>query len=234
MLDIRSDLTDTARALERLPTHRSGRIVMIMGARRGDGVSSVAASLAVLLSGRSPRSTWLVDLNLLDNVQFKAFQGGLFPRLGRPGRALDASLKAPQFYQVVPQLRAVAGQALPAQRYLAAHRIENSNLFVTQFRTEFVKPGQKVQIRPAPDYWQALRRVSDWAVIDTPSPTVSSAGLAISRYVDGVVLVVEADGTHAHEVNSLRDEIEAHGGKVIGVVVNRVRADARLADRFAF
>ena len=234
MLDIRSDLTGTARALEKLPSHQGGRLVMIMSARRGDGVSSVAASLSVLLSSRSPRSTWLVDLNLRENIQFRAFEAGMFPRLGRPGRALDASLKAPQFYQVVPQLRSVAGQTMPAQRYLAAHRIENSNLFVTQFRNEYVKPGQKIQIRPAPDYWSALRRVCDWAVIDTPSPTVSSAGLAISRYVDGVVLVVQADGTHAHEVNALRDEIEAHGGRVVGVVVNQIRADARLADSLAF
>ena len=234
MLDVRSDVKDTARALERITSDQGGRLIMAMGAVRGEGVSSVAGSLAAILASRSPRSAWLVDLNLMDNVQFHAFQSGVFKRMGRPGRALDASLKAPQFYQVVPQLRSVDGKTQAAQRYLAAHRVDNSNLFVTHFRKEYIKPGQRIQLRPSPDYWRALRRVCDWGVIDAPSPSVSSAGLAISRYVDGVVLVVRADSTDAHEINTLRDEIEGHGGRVIGVVVNQIRGDARLADRFSF
>jgi len=51
--------------------------------------------------------------------------------------------------------------------------------------------------------------------------------------MDGVFLVVEADSTSAEDVIGARREIEAHGGEVRGIVMNRVGSDARLADRFA-
>tara|TARA_Y100000052_G_scaffold23793_2_gene25772 strand:+ start:34013 stop:34636 length:624 start_codon:yes stop_codon:yes gene_type:complete len=204
---------------------------MVIGAKPGEGASSVSASLALLLASRSANSTWLLDLSLIDNHQFRTFQAKRFPRLGLPGRALDASLKTRQFYKVVPQLKSVDGRTQASQRLLSVHRVENSNLMVTQFRNEFLKPGQKVQIRSSPEYWTALKSVCDWAVIDAPPINTSTAALAVTRYVDGVILVVQADRTQVGEVNALRDEIEAHGGNVLGVVANRVKSDARLADR---
>jgi hypothetical protein len=233
MKDLRNDLGDLGRALERIPSRGGGRSVMIMGARQGEGVSSVAASLAMLLSARSSRSTWLVDLNLMSNGQFNAFQKREFGRAGTPGRALDASLNQPPFYNVVPQLRTSNGQPKGQAKLLGAHQIENTKLFVTRFRSEYVKPGQKVQLRPNGEYWTALRRVSDWAVLDAPSIDVSRAGLAICRHVDAVVCVIKADKTRVDEINVLRDEIETHGGTCAGIVMNELKADARLADRFS-
>lgn len=230
-MDLRSDLTDTARALERLPSNAGGRTVMVIGARPGEGASSVAASLSLLLASRSANSTWLIDLGLIDNHQFRTFQAKRFSRLGLPGRALDASLKTRQFYKIVPQLKSIDGKTQASQRLLSVHRVENSNLMVTQFRNEFLKPGQKVQIRSSPDYWGTLKTVCDWGVVDAPPLNTSTAALAVCRYVDGVILVVQADKTQVSEANALRDEIEAHGGHVLGVVANRVKADARLADR---
>tara|TARA_B100000678_G_scaffold291608_1_gene309701 strand:+ start:2106 stop:2810 length:705 start_codon:yes stop_codon:yes gene_type:complete len=233
MMDIRSDMAGAVRALERVSSGAGGRSVMLIGSNGGEGVSSAAASLAVLLSGRSSRGTWLIDLNLLGNGQYKAFERRMFSRMGMPGRAMDASLKTKQFYQVVPQLRSVDGRAQAPQKLLAVHKIENTNLFVTKFRGEYLNSGQKVQIRSGGDYWHALRRIADWTVVDAPSVNASSAGLAVCRYMDGVILVVEADQTEAAHVNSLREEIAAHGGQVIGVVVNQVRSDARLVDKLS-
>lgn len=231
--DLRKDVADLARALERVPSHAGGRSVMIMGSHPGEGVSSVAASLALLLSSRSSRSTWLVDLDIQSNAQFNAFQQRPFGRVGIPGRALDASLNQTPFYNVVPQLRSANGQTRASAKLLGAHQIDNTKLFVTRFRSEYVKPGQKVQIQSGGEYWAALRRVCDWAVLDAPSIDISRAGLAICRHVDAVVCVIRADKTRVEDINMLRDEIEAHGGTCAGIVMNEIRSDARLADRFS-
>ena len=206
---------------------------MVMSARKGEGVSSVASSLAVLMSGRAARPVWLLDLDFLGNQQFRLFQAKTFSRFGAAGRALDGSLNAPPFFQIMPQIRAVDGNTRGQQKYLAVHKIEHSNLLVSRFRTEILKPGQKIQVSSRDEYWRALRSVSDWAIVDGLSIDHSSAGLSLCRHIDGVILVVEADSTQASEVNTLRNEIEAHGGRCLGVVVNRVRSDARMADRLS-
>ena len=70
-------------------------------------------------------------------------------------------------------------------------------------------------------------------MIDAPSIDISSAGLTLSRYVDGVVIVMRADKTRAQQVNELREESEGHGGRCLGAVVNKIRGDALIADQFA-
>ncbi|MAI89707.1 hypothetical protein [Ponticaulis sp.] len=233
MRDLRSELGDLVRGVERIPSRGTGRSVMVIAASAGEGTSSVAASLAVQLSGRCAKACWLMDLDLMGNDQYHAFNNNLFPRMGRPGRALDASLNVQPFYQLVPQVRASNGQTRPPAKLLGIHRVDNTNLFVSKFRKEYVKSGQRVQVRSGAAYWDSLRNVCDWAVLDAPALETSSAGLAMCRYVDAVVLVMRADKTEAEDLNGLRDEIEAHGGKCLGVVVNQIRSDARFADRFS-
>jgi len=45
------------------------------------------------------------------------------------------------------------------------------------------------------------------------------------------VLVVKADETAAADVAAMRQDIEAHGGRVLGIVMNRIQDDALLAGR---
>jgi hypothetical protein len=46
-------------------------------------------------------------------------------------------------------------------------------------------------------------------------------------------LVVAADHTTPAEVDDARRELEARQGRVLGAVLNRVKADARFADRLS-
>lgn len=227
MLDLRNDLESLLRSLARLTSAHRARSVMFIAARGGEGTSSIAASVALMVADRAPRATWLVDLDLLRNGAFAGFDAGFARGLGRPGRALDASLQADQFY-VVP-----GAEAEPSLRkLLTVHNIDGSRLLVTRFRGERLGEGRKVQLRTAQGWWDALKAMSDWIIVDAPALAQSNAGLVMASQMDGVVLVVQADVTSAEDLSALRLEIESHGGKVIGVVMNRLRADARVADRF--
>ena len=228
MRDLRGDLGNVWRAASRLQAASGGgRSIMFIAARNGEGTTSVAASFALLAGRRSQKSAWLVDLDLRRNPAFQGFETGFAEGVGKPGRAFDASLRQEQIYAVVPRV-ATNGQ----DKLLTAHEIEGERLLVTRFRNERLSQGQRVQVRKAPDWWQALRKVADWTVVDAPALERSPAGLAMVGEMDGVVLVVEADRTSAEDVINARREIEAHGGQVIGVVMNRMKADARLIDRF--
>jgi hypothetical protein len=170
---------------------------------------------------------WIVDLDIRRNYQYTSFAQGIVKDAGRPGRALAASLGAEQIYTV-------AGHEsdLSYGKLLNAHQIEGQRLLVTRFRSDRLAPGQKVQLRTAPGWWSALRAAADWVIIDAPCLERTRAGLAFAGQADGVVLVVKADETPAADVAALRQEVEAHGGTVIGVVMNRLQDDARLAGRF--
>ncbi|WP_084398867.1 P-loop NTPase family protein [Henriciella aquimarina] len=232
MRDLRDQMDSVWRAASRLTAERGGRCVMFISAREGEGASSLAASFALLAARRSEKAAWLIDLDLRNNRAFEAFEKGFARGAGKPGRAYDASLRTDPIYTLSPG--AVPGKGKgAASKLLAVHEIEKTRLLVTRFRNELLARGQRVQLRTQPGWWQSVRRAADWIVVDAPALATSPAGLAMAGQMDGVILVVEADSTGADEVIALAREVESHGGKVAGVVLNRMRADARFADRLA-
>lgn len=221
MLDLRQDLAGLWQAATRVTPRSGGRVLMFIAAQEGEGTSSVAASFALMAAARAARMTWLVDLDLRENPLYAAFSKGILKGIGRPGHPLDASLGTEQIYSVA------GAEKTPAMsKLLTAHQIDGLRLLVTRFRNERLMPGQRVRIQPAAAWWDALRRSADWALVDAPALARSAAGLTYASLVDGVVLVVQADGTGAAEVEDLRAAIEASGGTVIGIVLNRLKSRA--------
>ena len=229
MRDLRFDLTNLWRAAARITSPEGGRALMFVSARSGEGSSSIATSFALMAASRSSRSTWLIDLDFRRNPLFKAFDEGFSKNVGRPGRAYDASLNVTPIYALSPP----GPDRAEGSKLLTVHQIEGTRLLVTRFRNERLRQGQRVQLKTQPKWWSALRASTDWIIVDAPALERSAAGLAMASQMDGVVLVVRADKTSVEEVTAMRLEIEGHGGKVVGVVMNRVRADARLADRLS-
>jgi Mrp family chromosome partitioning ATPase len=218
MLDLRQDLSGLWQAATRVTPRSGGRVLMFMAAREGEGTSSVAASFALMAAARAARMTWLIDLDLRENPLYTAFSKGILSGVGRPGHALDASLGVDQIYSVP------GSETVPAMsKLLTAHQIEGLRLLVTRFRNERLAPGQRLRMQAAAAWWDALRRSADWAIIDAPALARSAAGLTYAPLADGVVLVVQAEAAGAGEVEDLRAAVEAAGGTVIGVVMNRLK-----------
>lgn len=231
MFDLRSDLDTLWRAAGRLTPARGGRAIMFMAATPGEGTSSVAASFALMTAERSRRSTWLVDLDLHASPVINAFREGFAPHIGKPGRPYDASLGTGAFYDIVGPGRSPAEMAATGRKLLAVHQIQGTRLLVTRFRNTHMEPGQKVRLSTRPDWWRAVRKAADWVIVDAPALKTSGTGLAMVSQLDGVVLVVQSDKTEPEQVRALQQEIETHGGHVLGVVMNQMRGDSLLADR---
>ena len=232
MIDLRSDLSasdgDLLRNLGPSRAGEGGRVVMFVAARPGEGVSSIAASFALLAAQGVRKPAWLIDLDLRRNHAFNTFAVGPFAKpFGGVGPPYSAALRTQPFFSIEPEDTGKKDDF----GVFTAHRVGETRLMVTQFDAARLQPGQTIRIRAQPDYWAAVRAATDWAIVDAPAIQRASAALALVAQMDAVVLVVRADHGDAAEVDAARRAIEAHGGRIAGLVVNRLRPDARFADR---
>src|SRR5215470_14621715 len=158
MRDLRADLLDLYRQLSQTPATDGGRSVMFMSAHKGEGVSSIAASFALIAAEHARKPVWLLDLDLKRNHLFNAFAVGPFAQaFGGVGPPYSAALKTQPFFTIEPEDAAAnAGLGL-----FTAHRVGETRLMVTQFDATRLKPGHALRIRTQPAYWSAVKAATD-------------------------------------------------------------------------
>lgn len=213
---------------------------MFVGCNIGAGTTSVAMSFGLLAASRSSKASWLVDLDLKNNPVYEGFRKGFAKDVGKPGRAYDASLRQKPIYKIsdaTPEFlggRAGSVRSSLDTKLLTAHQISGTRLMVTRFRKERLEAGQTVKVQAQPGWWQAVRQVADWVIVDAPPVQASGIALSCAAQMDGVVIVVRADDTSARDAINLQTEIEAGGGVVLGSVMNAARMDTRLARHLSY
>lgn len=231
MVDLTSEMAALWAALGPAPAHR-GRVIQIAAASAGEGVSLVAREYARLAAVRARGPVWLIDADLAQQGQMEAIaaDGARFGALGRPAQATpDGSV----FYAVSPPLKGADGRPVHPAQLVAARPCLGGRLWVTRFATERLRSGQRVEAVAEPRYWDALRRHADTVVIDAPAADRSDTAITFAPLVDATVIVV-GEASPPGDAVALRDELEAAGGRIAGVVVNRsTYAPPRLLERFA-
>jgi hypothetical protein len=190
-------------------TGGTGAAVMFLGARRGDGVSMIARNFATLSAARAARSVWLLDLDFFSGGQFEAL-GGASGRFGGP---FDMTFGRMPFWRASP--RAIDGGQ--GEGAVVGYRSTHEKLFVSRFSRSALRPDQKLQVAPAPDYWRAVRNSVDMTVVDAPALEQSRAGLALVADMDGVVLVIDNDHGDVRDAIDMRDEVIGRGGRCLGI-----------------
>ena len=219
MVDLTSEMAALWAALGPAPGHR-GRVVQIAAASSGEGVSTVAREYARLAAVRARRPVWLIDADLAQQGQMEAVAGEP-DRFGMLGKAAIATPDGSIFFAVTPRIMDRAGcTGLPA-RLMTARPCLGGRLWVTRFAAEHLRSGQRAEAVSDARYWDALRKHADTVVIDAPAADRNDMAITLAPFVDATVLVVAAESGAANEPLMLRDELEAVGGKIAGVVVNR-------------
>jgi hypothetical protein len=66
-----------------------------------------------------------------------------------------------------------------------------------------------------------LRSEFDYTIIDCPSMGQSGDLLSIAPFVDGIILVVEANRTRREQPRLAEQRIQAAGGKLLGYILNK-------------
>lgn len=219
MVDLTSEMAALWAALGPAPGHR-GRVIQIAAATSGEGVSTVAREYARLAAVRARRPVWLIDADLAQQGQLEAVAAEP-DRFGALGKAAIATPDGSIFFAVTPRIMDRAGKPVHPARLMTARPCLGGRLWVTRFAAELLRSGQRAEAVGDPRYWDALRKHADTVVIDAPAGDRNDMAITLAPFVDATVLVVAAEGAAASEPLMLRDEIEAVGGKIAGVVVNR-------------
>ena len=219
MVDLTSEMAALWAALGPAPGHR-GRVVQIAAASSGEGVSTIAREYARLAAVRARRPVWLIDADLSQQGQMEAVASQP-DRFGALGKAAIATPDGSIFFAITPRVMDRAGKPVHPARLMTARPCLGGRLWVTRFAAEHLRSGQRAVAVSDARYWDALKKHADTVVIDAPAADRSDMAITLAPFVDATVLVVAAESTAANEPLMLRDEIEAVGGKIAGVVVNR-------------
>ena len=219
MVDLTAEMAGLWTALGPAPAHR-GRVLQFVAAADGEGTSTVAREFARLAAVRARKPVWLIDADLWSQGQQEAIAAEP-DRFGRLGQPTAASPDGSAFYGVHPPMVGKDGKPIAPHRLMTARSCLGGRLWVTNFRTDVLRSGQRVEAVPEARYWDALRRHADTVIVDAPAAGRSDLALTLAPYVDASILVVAAETTEAVAPVALRDEIISVGGRIAGAVMNR-------------
>jgi capsular exopolysaccharide synthesis family protein len=175
-----------------------GHTILIASAIHGEGTSTIARSLAALLSRDHPGKTVLVDANLRTPSQHRAFG------VERGGGLTESITRGVPIGQVV---RNGTSASLP---------------LVTSGRPA----GNPPAILAAPAFRAALddlRSRYTWVIVDGPPATVYSDASILAPLTDGVVLVIQAERTRWEVAEEARRTLHETGAQLLGGVLTRRR-----------
>lgn len=202
-----------------------GRVIQFISATSGEGASTVAREFARLSAVRARRPVWLIDADLTNQSQQSEIAADP-ERYGALGRAAAASPNGSAFFTIQPPMRARDGRVVADARLLSARPCLGRRLWVSHFRGDVLKAGQRALAVPRGAYWDIMRRHAETVVIDSPSADRTDFGLTLAPFADAVVLVVAAESADASAGAALRDELENAGARCAGLVFNRAEAEA--------
>lgn len=72
-------------------------------------------------------------------------------------------------------------------------------------------------------FFKELKGIFDLVLIDSSPAASSPESMAMSRFADGVIMVVEAEKTSWRVAASMKESILKNGGKILGVAFNKRR-----------
>lgn len=189
-------------SIESLLRNSPKKVIQFIGSREGEGASTIVREFGIMIAKTLDKSVLILDADQLNPGQHLFF--GITPECGWEDMLRDDAKVSGDVDKVL-------------------YQVKDSNLYVCPVSpngpcTHYVFDSPKIE-----DLWKKLKERFDLVLVDSPPATSSPDGIAISRNVDGVVLVLEAEKTRWPVTESVKDKITNNGGKILGVVFNKRR-----------
>jgi len=196
-LTMEQEMMGLYQSIDTLLCGTPNKVILFMGSREEEGTSTIVREFAKTIVLKYEKSVLLLDADLSKPEQHPFFNIKYEHSLEetiREGDSIDKAL----------------------------YQIANSSLFLSQFFKASNSPCSFLASSGINDLLERLKRF-DFILIDSPPATPFAMGLATSPFVNGVVLVLEAEKTRWLVARSLKDRIISNGGKILGVVFNKQR-----------
>lgn len=178
-----------------LPQAR-GKVVQFIGSRAGEGASTIAREFGIMTAHKLNKSVLILDADQQNPKQH--IYSGITPEYGWE----DLLKNGGAFDKVI-------------------YQVKESNLYICPVSSNIVITHDVFDSPKMVDLWNKLKEHFDLIIVDSPPATSSPDGIAISRNVDGVVLVLEAEKTRWQVADKAKEAIEKNGGNILGVVLNK-------------
>ncbi|MGE0453006.1 MAG: GumC family protein [Vicinamibacteria bacterium] len=142
--------------------------------------------------------------------------------------AVDGDLRRPTLHQHFAVHKTPGLSDLIVGKAQASEAVQ-----VTRFRGLHVLPCGYIPPNPSEllgspamrDVVKALKLHYDWVIIDTPPVLAMADTPVVCPFTDGLVLVVSAEHTTRSAIERSIDQVQGVGGKLLGVVLNRVNLE---------
>lgn len=164
-----------------------------------DGKSTTIANLAVVLT-QAGKSVLLLDCDMRNPNVHKNF--GLSNKLGLSscismGTALSDAVQKTS----IEGLYALTGGVIPPN------------------------PSELLGSEQMKNVLQRAKEQYDYVLIDTPPVMPVTDALIVSRFVDGMILVIASAEVKVEMARDVKNQLQHAGANILGVVLNKVRSE---------
>ena len=164
-----------------------------------EGKSMTAANLAVVLT-QAGKSVLLLDCDMRNPTVHKNF--GLSNKLGLSscismGTALSDAVQKTS----IEGLYALTGGVIPPN------------------------PSELLGSEQMKNVLQRAKEQYDYVLIDTPPVMPVTDALIVSRFVDGMILVIASAEIKVEMARAVKNQLQHAGANILGVVLNKVRSE---------
>jgi protein-tyrosine kinase len=191
-----ADMFSLYQNIEYLLPETPEKTILFMGLQGGEGVSTIVRDFARMAAARLDKSVLIMDAahhNPSQHLFFDIKGGAGWKDIMGKGESVDK----------------------------ACHQSGNTKLFLAPISPQHALTPHVYDHPAATGFLEELKNKYDFILIDASPAITSPDSIAISRFADGVVLVVEAERTRRQVVESVKNKIARNGGNIIGVVFNK-------------
>lgn len=198
-------------------TNKNLKTLLITSTVPEEGKSLIAANLAATFAQANKRVV------LIDCDMRKGRQHNLFGTSPRPGLS--------------NYLSGISSEGEEAQEDLAKYirSTEVENLYLIPAGNIPPNPSELIASEKMINLLKDLEDVCDMVILDgTPSLIVTDS-VILSRFVDSTIIVTAQNKTKIEDLNKVKKDIDNVGGKLAGVVINRIEVNAKqYQDRYYY
>jgi len=192
------EMVTLSRSIDALLETSPKKVLQFIGSQPGEGTSTVVRDFAMVSAARLGKTVLLLDADTRSPIQYLSFN--LQPEFG--------------WEEILRNKRTFRK---------AICRIGKTSLYVyptppgsASLPKDLFSPGIR-------EFWEGAKEKFDLVLIDSAPASASPDGIALSRFMDGVVLVLSADKTRKPVAESLKNQILQNGGNLLGMVFNNRR-----------
>lgn len=192
------ELFDLYQHISGMLPENPARIIQFIGSRQGEGVSTIVREFARASAARFNRRVLIIDAAHHHPTQHLHFK--VDDDFGWRDALANGTSLVKACYQ--------SGE----------HNLYLSPITLTPTLSPRIHDPDAAAL-----LFGELRQLFELIVIDSSPATTSADSVALTRLVDGVVLVLEAEKTRWQMVEKVKNRIVRNGGNILGVILNKRR-----------